>query len=204
MSTLLQLGNPLLRHTSRPITLQELYTPSFLSSVSTLKQTLVEFRATSGFGRAIAMPQIGIATRVVALHLEHISLPSNPSPSASLRTGLQWTMNKPIALINPIITWKSPETFHMFDDCLCFPDKLVRVKRHCSVSLEFTDESTGEVHVFERLPINESELIQHELDHLDGVLAVDLAEDPAVDIISRVVFEQNKAEYLKTVDYHIA
>jgi peptide deformylase len=59
---------------------------------------------------------------------------------------------------------------------MCFPDLLVRVKRNRSISISYLDAS-GEPRAWEHLGQAESELLQHELDHLDGVLATDLALD---------------------------
>jgi len=61
----------------------------------------------------------------------------------------------------------------MWDDCFSFPDLMVRLRRHVRVVIEYEDlegacrrlEAEGAL----------SELIQHEMDHLDGVLAVDHA-----------------------------
>ena len=79
-------------------------------------------------------------------------------------------------LFNPEITWRSRKTFELWDDCMSFPDLLVRVRRHCSISVRYTD-AHGEVQEMAKLHQAESELLQHEIDHLDGVLAVDRAED---------------------------
>jgi peptide deformylase len=59
---------------------------------------------------------------------------------------------------------------------MSFPWLLVRVKRHVSVSVQFLDDS-GAQHTWERLDRATSELLQHEIDHLDGVLATDLVSD---------------------------
>jgi peptide deformylase len=105
----------------------------------------------------------------------------------------------PFLLVDPHITWRSEETFTMWDDCMCFPDLLVRLRRHRAVSLEYVDER-GEPVTWERLELPEAELLQHELDHLDGVLAVDRAEG-IVDIVSRETFEELKEEFSRQVDH---
>ncbi|MDC0718231.1 peptide deformylase [Nannocystis bainbridge] len=120
-----------------------------------LHHALAEFRAEHGFGRAIAAPQLGIGLRLVAMNLG----------------------DGPRTLVDPEIVWHSDETFTLWDDCMCFPELLVRVRRWTSISVRHRDEH-GRLHLRERLPAAESELLQHELDHLDGVLAVDRAEGP--------------------------
>ena len=92
---------------------------------------------------------------------------------------------EPFVLINPEIVSRSPDTFLVWDDCLSVPDVLVRVRRHCSISLVYRD------HLFRQrswrnLPPDLSELVQHEVDHLDGVLMTERAEgDDGVQPLAR-------------------
>ena len=104
-------------------------------------------------------------------------------------------------MINPEITWASNETFTMWDDCMSFPFLLVRVRRHRTVSVRYLDDG-GAIRVMDRLDQATSELLQHEIDHLDGVLAVDHALD-AEAIVSREVFEENPQWFADKVDYVI-
>ncbi len=71
----------------------------------------------------------------------------------------------------------SPELIEIWDDCLSFPDPLVRVKRHSSFTMRWRDETWSEQSL--RIEGVLSELLQHELDHLDGVPAVARAVDGA-------------------------
>jgi len=109
--------------------------------------TLQEFRRRHGFGRALAAPQIGIARRLIAV---------------DLGAG-------PFAVLNPQIVFRSEERFEVWDDCFSVPDKLVRVLRHRSISMVYRDDSFRERR-WELLPEDLSELLQHETDHLDGIL----------------------------------
>ena len=109
--------------------------------------TLSAFRKQHGFGRAISAVQIGIPLRLIAI---------------DLGAG-------PFAVINPQVLWRSEETFELWDDCFSVPDKIVKVRRHRSISLEYRDERFRPRR-WERLPPELSELLQHEIDHLDGVL----------------------------------
>jgi peptide deformylase len=121
--------------------------------IGDLIATLLDFRQHAGFGRAIAAPQVGANLRIVAVHLGAT----------------------PFALINPVITWKSQDMMEVWDDCLSVPGRLVRVQRHRSISLRYLDEH-GYLRQWERLPPDLSELFQHEIDHLDGVLMLDRAD----------------------------
>ena len=123
------------------------------SVVGALAACLRGYRAAHGHGRGIAAPQLGIARRIVVL---------------DLGAG-------PIALLDPEITWRDPETFSVWDDCFSLPGRLVRVRRHRSVSLRYRDLA-GRARQWERLPPDLAELVQHELDHLDGVLMSDRAD----------------------------
>lgn len=124
--------------------------------IDDLIATLLEFRQRAGFGRAIAAPQVGASVRIIAAHLGAT----------------------PFALINPSVTWKSEEMMDVWDDCLSVPGRLVRVQRHRSISLRYMDQH-GYQRIWERLPADLSELFQHEIDHLDGVLMLDRATGEA-------------------------
>ena len=78
-------------------------------------------------------------------------------------------------MVNPELEWRSEETFRLWDDCFSFPVLLVWLERAMSVEVRYRDER-GEARRVEASGAL-SELLQHELDHLDGVLAVDRAID---------------------------
>lgn len=147
----LQLGHPGLRQLSQPV--EDPRAADFLHDAGRLQATLHAFRDKHGFGRAIAAPQIGVTRRFIALDL-----------------------GKPELVINPQITSRSEETFTLWDDCMSFPDLLVKLRRHCSISVAFTDSNGREQH-WHHLDRATSELLQHEIDHLDGILAIDRALD---------------------------
>ena len=174
----LQLGDPGLRR--RSLEVDDLESAEFRGAERRLHLTLRAFRAEHGFGRAISAPQIGAAQRFIA---------------ANLGDG-------PFSIVNPEITWRSTETFTMWDDCMSFPSLLVRVRRHRSISVRFTT-GEGECIVWEKLEPALSELLQHEIDHLDGVLAVDHALDRNA-IVTRSAFEAHREHFLRQVDHVIA
>lgn len=120
-----------------------------------LHATLNDFRARRGFGRAIAAPQIGLLRRFIAMNLGA----------------------GPVSLINPEIVWRSGEEFEVWDDCLSIPDRIVRVRRARSIDVRYQDEF-GRERLWRRLPEDLSELLQHEIDHLDGILMTSRAAGP--------------------------
>ena len=184
----LELGHPALRHVCTPVGTLD---AALADGAGTLQATLAAFRAAHGFGRAIAAPQIGILRRLVAMDLGAVAYPDGE--------------RGPLLLVDPELTWKSDETFTLWDDCMSFPWLLVRLRRHESVSLSFRD-ATGRDRRWERVPRALAELLQHELDHLDGVLAVDRAEAaaPGLDaVIGRGAFAAEPGRYRAQVDYLI-
>jgi peptide deformylase len=181
----LELGHPALRARCAPAGALD---PALAEDTARLLATLADFRAKNGFGRAIAAPQIGVLRRLVAMDLG-----AAPYPDGG---------RGPLLLIDPAFTWKSDETFTLWDDCMSFPWLLVRVRRHASVSLAFRD-GEGRERRWERVPRSLAELLQHELDHLDGVLALDRAEPaaPGLDaVIARATFAADPARYRAQVD----
>jgi peptide deformylase len=81
---------------------------------------------------------------------------------------------------------------------MCFPDLLVRVRRHRSISVRWLGPG-GAPQELERLGPAESELLQHEIDHLDGILAVDRAEGPNA-IVRRAAFDASPVYFQSQVD----
>ena len=143
LSDLLQLGNPLLYEVCKPVLQSEL--PLVADWVLDLDNVMKEIRAKYNFGRAIAAPQLGIMKRLIYMNID-----------------------KPIVFINPEFSDLSTEMFELWDDCMSFPNLLVKVKRHKQLTINYLDENwkTQEWKVSDDL----SELLQHEYDHLDGIL----------------------------------
>jgi len=173
MSVLI-LGNPILRETSQWITDFENKT-DFIE----LKKELEEFRRINGFGRGIAGIQIGIKKRIIALNFGE----------------------GPFVIVNPKIVYRSSELFTMWDDCMSFPDLLVRVERSKTINIRYQDED-GNNREWNDIEQATAELLQHEMDHLDGILAIDRAIKKT-DIIYRSEYLKNKDIYDAMVEYGI-
>ena len=172
---ILPMGDPRLRAVSAPV--GHFAAPELADATIRLSAALQRFRRTHGFGRAIAAPQLGIRQRFIALHLPH------------------W----PGLVFNPRITWHSTEKLILWDDCMCFPFLLVRLQRAASISIHFQD-AQGRDHIREGLEPAIAELLQHEIDHLDGVLAVDhaLGKDA---LVSREAFDSNPEYFYAQVNF---
>lgn len=121
--------------------------------IEDLHDTMVNFREKYGFGRAIAAPQINELYRIIYVNFDNTS----------------------IAFINPRLEFTEDEKFEMWDDCMSYPGLEVRLYRYKTCKIYYKDlqwadcsiEFTGDL----------AELIQHEYDHLDGILAVQKAID---------------------------
>lgn len=137
-----------------------------------------------GFGRAIAAPQIGHDIRLIALDL---------GPGA-------WG-DGPFTIADPEMFECSNATVTLWDDCMSFPGLMVKVRRHASISLRYLDEQ-GREQSWCDLDPSRSELLQHEMDHLDGILAVDRAE-PGDSLVLREVYQRMREHFDAMVDIAI-
>lgn len=144
---ILQLGDPLLRAVSGPVERPE----EAWFIIRDLRATLHEFQRTHGFGRGISAVQIGETHRVIYLEFEGI----------------------PYAMVNPEFEWQSEERFRLWDDCFSFPNLMVYVERALAARVRYQDLSGAMRTIEGSGPL--AELLQHEMDHLDGILAVDRA-----------------------------
>ncbi|MCZ6635897.1 MAG: peptide deformylase [bacterium] len=147
---ILLLGNPKLYEVCEPVQKDEL--ESVRKVVQDLHDTMRDFRARWNAGRAIAAPQSGAMKRVVYMEID-----------------------EPVVFINPVFDELSDEMMTLWDDCMSFPELLVRVQRHRRCRIRFRDLNWEEQSW--DLEDDLSELLQHEVDHLDGILAVNRAMD---------------------------
>ncbi|MCD4684957.1 MAG: peptide deformylase, partial [Anaerolineae bacterium] len=86
-------------------------------------------------------------------------------------------IDRPVMFFNPVLDQFSEDMITLWDDCMSFPDLLVCVRRHVSCRITYRDQNWTEQQM--TLDGDLSELLQHECDHLDGVLAVARAIDGA-------------------------
>ncbi len=159
---ILILGDPRLYEISEEIKIEEL--PNVKSWVSSLHEAMSDIRKIYNFGRGIAAPQLGIMKCLIYTNVK-----------------------EPKIYINPTIIERSEEEFELWDDCMSFPNLLVKVCRNKYIKVQYYDEK------FE-LKIKEfhddlSELMQHEIDHLNGILATMRAIDNKSFKIKRLLKE---------------
>jgi len=144
----LQLGHPTLREKSNTVEDFSQLGPL----MNDLGDTLAHWKKTTGYGRGIAAPQIGVLKRVVFINID-----------------------QPWLLVNPEIAWMSPEKMVVWDSCLSYLSIFFQVSRAKKIRIRYRniDQELKEIDVEDSL----SELLQHEIDHLDGILAIDRVLD---------------------------
>ena len=147
---ILLLGNPELYEVSEEVRREEL--DEILEVCEDMFDCIRGIRRDYGFGRAIAAPQIGVKKRLICI-----------------------LTDKPYVIINPRLEMVGDEMMEVMDDCMSFPGLLVRVMRYRHCILRCLDENWEEQEM--RMDDDMSELIQHEYDHLDGILATMRAID---------------------------
>lgn len=155
---ILLLGNEALYEKSELVSQPEL--PEMADVVRDLHDTLTAFRAEYGAGRAIAAPQIGVRKRLIYMNVD-----------------------QPTVLVNPVLRFPDGALMKVLDDCMSFPGLYVNVMRHDRCVVQFRDMDWTECEL--SLEGGLSELIQHEYDHLDGILATMRAVDEKAFVMKR-------------------
>ena len=150
LDDLLLLGDPRLYQVCDPVLPSE--QPLVKGWVADMHDVMQHIRDRYHFGRAIAAPQLGIMKRLIYMNIDH-----------------------PAVFINPVLSNLSEEKFELWDDCMSFPNLLVRVMRHKQISIDYLDEHWQPRHW--HMEDDLAELLQHEYDHLEGILCTMRAVD---------------------------
>lgn len=162
----LQLGDPRLREVAHRVANPA--APDVAATVRDMADTLAYWRKTTGYGRAIAAPQLSVRQRIVFMQL----------PGAEA-----WP------LINPEIIAASKETMIVWDGCLSFLCIFMQVERHREITVRYQDLNGASHEVKAGAERDLSELLQHEIDHLDGILCIDRVVDMKT-VCTREEFEK--------------
>ena len=146
--SVLKMGHPLLRQVARPV---EPGDPQLAALLQDMDDTM---RAQNGAG--IAAPQIGVSLRVVIFELR--DNPRYPQVAAVPYT----------ALVNPVLTLLGTEQEEGWEGCLSVPGMRGLVPRHRQLRYQgFTPEGEPIDRTVEGF---HARVVQHEVDHLDGIL----------------------------------
>lgn len=148
-----QLGQPVLRTVAEEVPVEQIKTPEFQAFIEHMHQVLMD-----AGGVGLAAPQVFRSQRVFLA-----ALPDENDPEELVVE----------TLINPKITNLSPEMEDRWEGCLSFIELMVLVPRHQSLTVDFLDQQG----TAKRLQLSgfPARVIQHENDHLDGVLTIDRA-----------------------------
>ena len=133
-----------------------------------MQETMIE---NDGIG--LAAPQIGVLKRLLVMN-----------------SGLDKDSNSFYRMINPKIISKSNDLYGHNEGCLSFPGQFVFLERPKNVEVEYKNEKGKKIiRSFDGL---ESICVQHEIDHLDGVLLVDYLSKLKKNIILRKLIKSKK------------
>lgn len=157
----IQIGdNPVLRKKSRPISRGELGNKNFQSFLDELEDIMLK-----ADGLGLAAVQIDVHKNVIAVKIN----------------------NRTTCLINPLITARSNEMAVDDEGCLSFPGLFGKVRRHKTIEVTAQDRA-GKKIVY-NLANLDARVVQHECDHLQGVLLPDRLAQTA-----RLLKDKNKKE----------
>ena len=151
---IIQIGNPVLREVSERIPNPK--APEMQELARDMADTLKDFQRKVGYGRGIAAPQVGVPVRMVVVDMPELG-------------GVT-------TLVNPVITYRSDEMFSIWDACFSYFFLFFQVERHKHIRVEYQDLDANLVTIEASNDL--SELLQHEIEHLDGELAIDKVKDP--------------------------
>lgn len=158
--------HPVLKQKAKPVEQVD-------ARIAKLMDDMVEtMYAAKGIG--LAAPQIGVLERVIVVDVHEKDEKPNP-----------------IRLANPEIVWKSDETSVCEEGCLSVPEQYAEVTRPASVRVRYLNENneTREIEAEGML----ATCIQHEIDHLNGVLFVDYLSMLKRNMILRKVQKMQRA-----------
>ncbi len=148
VETVLLLGNPILREKS--INVEELNHIKTQQIITNLSDTLTYFQTQEGLGRGLAAPQIGVLEKIIVYK----------------------TPGAPEVMINPNILKMSTKKIMVWDSCFCFNLAFfIKVERFREVKVEYQNRTGKKEVIYAKNDL--AELFQHEIDHLNGILATD-------------------------------
>jgi peptide deformylase len=154
---IVEIGDPVLRERAREVSPEDLRSREIQALIHDLIDTR---RAANGAG--LAAPQVGESVRIAVAEVDG----ANP----------RYPYKPPIPLtviVNPVLEPLGTETVEINEGCLSVPNLRGIVERHVEIRLRYLDRH-GEPHEEIKRGLTAG-TFQHEVDHLDGTLIVDLA-----------------------------
>ena len=152
------MGNPILAQKARLV--MDVFSPETKTALEDMQATIDNMRCTG-----LAATQVGILLRIFMFHIP-VTKPTHPLYKLTPEydpEGVPWT-----TLINPVITSLSDEMIEGWEACLSLPTLTGKVSRHKSIEYTYLTpegkQQTRVAHGFHAV------VVQHECDHLDGIL----------------------------------
>lgn len=158
-----QFGNPVLRKKTQSIARKDISSKRIQTLIRDMRHTLLEKK----LGVALAAPQVGESLALVVVAVRPMAHRHKVEPLD-------------MVLINPAITEYIGRRKSLFEGCISSgrggqADLFAKVPRYPKVSVRYHDEHGKQHH--EQLDGLKAHIVQHEIDHLNGVLFVDRVKD---------------------------
>jgi len=149
-----KLGQPVLREVAKDVSIEEIATPDFQAFLQDMAETMV-----ANVGVGLAAPQVFDSRRVFLARVIPTEVPDE-------LPGIE-------VFINPRLTVVSEERVSGWEGCLSFMELTVLVPRYRHIAIEYFNAAGEE----KRLELSgfPARVVQHENDHLDGLLTIDRA-----------------------------
>lgn len=162
-----------LRKKSSNVKLSDIKSAEFRSKVKYLKDCLRSYRKTTGMGRGITGIQVGISESVAVIYMPEVK-------------------GEMLIIINPKVLKKS-KSFYVYPEiCMSASPIIASVKRSSWIEFEYYDE-TGNMQVWNKKDKRKEDKIynrvfQHEIDHMDGIINIDLVSSKTLILESDPTF----------------
>ncbi len=147
---IITLGHPTLRQKARPLSVEEIKSSEVQKFIADFVQTL----RNSGYGAALAGNQVDKLWQIIVMELNKMPLQ---------------------VLINPVVVKFSEETDEGYEGCLSVPNYLGVVERSSKIVVEALNEKCEPIKI--KAGGFRSRVLQHEIDHLHGIMYLDRMKD---------------------------
>lgn len=167
------IGDPILRQKCTKIKIKDVNSKEVLRIARKLIKTLKKYRKLTGVGRGLAAPEVGETKRIVVV----------------------WGFGEkePRIMINPQITWRSKELASYPESCISSLSVMVEVIRPWQIKIQYYDLEGKRYQ--EKLNPQHSRLLQHEIDHLDGILCTDRGDPKTMELVFDVEARVKKGKF---------
>lgn len=169
--TILEVPDPALRAVAKPV---DAIDAAVRVTLADMFETMYAAR-----GIGLAATQVGIARRLVVIDLQEREAEDGDP------------VRKPVAFVNPELLWVSEETSVYNEGCLSIPEQYAEVERPARCRVRWSD-ADGAAHE-EELDGLMATCIQHEIDHLDGILFTDHISKLKRDMLMKKLAKLRKA-----------